>query len=226
MTTTSLQTKCPADFSGPVEWRTYVAETFPPEERKYALVSGRTTMFLRFYELRKQPFPAEFNLGLDRLKQLPDQAKTDALEALNGRIFAHMIQFLAEAAPQGSGTIIEASPRETVTELIEYIGKKNPWFALWVRYSNQESGLNSAGNWEEYVHQELNSAEEQEIQFTLLMGQMGRLLDHFRNRNLALPPHYFQRIWFLHNIRGAERNPQARALVHGLLEAMASCTSA
>lgn len=226
MTTTSLQTKCPADFSGPVEWRAYVAETFPPEERKYALVSGRTTMFLRFYELRKQPFPAKFNLELERLSHLPGPAKTDALEALNGRVFAHMIQFLAEAAPQGSGTIIEASPRETVTELIEYIGKKNPWFALWVRYSNQESGLNSAGNWEEYVQQELNAAPQNEIEFALLMGQMGRLLDHFRNRNLALPPHYFQRIWFLHNIRGAERNPQARALVQGLLEAMSSCTSA
>ncbi len=226
MTTTTLQTKCHADFPGQVEWRAYVAETFPPEEREYALASGRTTMFLRFYELRKQPFPAEFTLDLERLNQLPDPAKTDALEALNGRIFAHMIEFLAEAAPQGSGTVIETSPRETVTELIEYIRKKNPWFALWAHYSNQESGLNSAGNWEEYVRQELNSASQNEIQFTLLMGQMGRLLDHFRTRNLALPPHYFQRIWFLHNIRGAERTPQARALVQGLLEAMESCTSA
>jgi hypothetical protein len=183
-------------------------------------------MFLRFYELRKQPFPAEFTVEFDRLNHLPDPAKTDALEALNGRIFAHMIQFLAEAAPQGSGTIIETSPRETVTELLDYIGKKNPWFALWVHYSNQESGLSNASTWQEYVRQEIPSAGEQEIQFTLLMGQMGRLLDHFRNRNLALPPHYFQRIWFLHNIRGAERNPQARALVQGLLEAMESCTSA
>ncbi len=224
--TTTLQTKCPADFSGPVEWRAYVAETFPREEREYALASGRTTMFLRFYELRKQPFPAEFTVEFDRLNHLPDPAKTDALEALNGRIFAHMIQFLAEAAPQGSGTIIETSPRETVTELLDYIGKKNPWFALWVHYSNQESGLSNASTWQEYVRQEIPSAGEQEIQFTLLMGQMGRLLDHFRNRNLALPPHYFQRIWFLHNIRGAERNPQARALVQGLLEAMESCTSA
>lgn len=226
MTMTTLQSKCPADFPGPVEWRAYVAETFPPEEREYALASGRTTMFLRFYELRKQPFPAEFTLDLERLNQLPDPAKTDALEALNGRIFAHMIEFLAEAAPQGSGTIIEASPQETVTELLNYIGKKNPWFALWVHYSNQESGLNSAGTWEEYVHQKLNSAGEDEVQFTLSMGQMGRLLDHFRNRNLALPPHYFQRIWFLHNIRGTERNLQARALVQGLVEAMESCTSA
>ena len=226
MAMTTLQTKCPADFSGPVEWRAYVAETFPPEEREYASVSGRTTMFLRFYELRKQPFPAEFTVELDRLNHLPDPAKTDALEALNGRIFAHMIQFLAEAAPQGSGTVIETSPRETVTELLDYIGKKNPWFALWVHYSNQESGLSNASTWQEYVRQEIPSAGEQEIQFTLLMGQMGRLLDHFRNRNLALPPHYFQRIWFLHNIRGAERNPQARALVQGLLEAMESCTSA
>ena len=224
--TTTLQTKCPADFSGPVEWRAYVAETFPREEREYALASGRTTMFLRFYELRKQPFPAEFTVEFDRLNHLPDPAKTDALEALNGRIFAHMIQFLAEAAPQGSGTVIETSPRETVTELLDYIGKKNPWFALWVHYSNQESGLSNASTWQEYVRQEIPSAGEQEIQFTLLMGQMGRLLDHFRNRNLALPPHYFQRIWFLHNIRGAERNPQARALVQGLLEAMESCTSA
>jgi len=226
MTMTTLQTKCPAGFSGPVEWRAYVAEIFPPEEREYALVSGRTMMFLRFYELRKQPFPAEFAVELDRLNHLSGPAKTDALEALNGRIFAHMIQFLAEAAPQGSGTVIETSPRETVTELLDYIGKKNPWFALWVHYSNQQSGPNSVSTWQEYVRQEIPSAGEQEIQFALLMGQMGRLLDHFRNRNVALPPHYFQRIWFLHNIRGAERNPQARALVQGLLEAMESCTSA
>ena len=48
----------------------------------------------------------------------------------------------------------------------------------------------------------------------------------FRDRNLALPPLSFERIAFLHHLRGPERNLQARAVVQGLLEVIASCASA
>ena len=224
--TTILQTICPADFPGPTAWRAYVAKTFPLEQQEYALASGRTTMFLRFYEMRGEAFPAQFSAELERLEQLPYPAKTEALQGLNGRIFAHMIQLLSEAAPRGSGIVIEQTPREMVCELLEYMGRRNPWFARWVRYSAQVGNLNSACTWEEYVRREFDSAAEDEIQFALLMEQMGRILRFFRDRNLMLPDRYFQRIWLVHNFRKAERNSQARALVQGLVEAMESCTSA
>jgi hypothetical protein len=55
---------------------------------------------------------------------------------------------------------------------------------------------------------------------------LGKFLALFRDRNLALPPLYFERISFLHHLRGPERNLQARAVVQGLLEVIASCASA
>jgi len=58
------------------------------------------------------------------------------------------------------------------------------------------------------------------MEFTLRMGELGKLLQRYRDAELALPPRAFYLIWFLHNAKEKERNLQARLLVQQLLEAM------
>jgi hypothetical protein len=118
------------------------------------------------------------------------------------------------------------SPRETVQNLLDYLVKKNPSFALWTHYTKQIQQTPNAPTWEEFVEKEFHGADDPEAEFTLLIGQLGKLLVIFRERNLVLPPLHLERIWFLHHLCGPERNLQARAIVQGLLEVIASCASA
>jgi hypothetical protein len=83
-----------------------------------------------------------------------------------------------------------------------------------------------APGWEDYVYQTLGATSGSEVEFTLLMSQLGQLLYQYRDGNRALPHLYFQRIWFLHYYRTPDRNLQARAIVQGLLEEIDSCTFA
>jgi hypothetical protein len=218
--------KSPVDFADNEDWRDYVKATVAPEELDYTLAFGRTTLFLRFFEMREQPFPAEFRHELDRLQRLSDPERTQALEALNGRILARISQFLMEAAPSNTETVIEESSREEVQRLLDYIGRTNPAFVLWMAYNGRPSRESAAFSWEEYVFQMFGATSGNEVEFTLLMSQLGRLLYQYRDSNRALPHLYFQRIWFLHYYRTADRNLQTRALVQGLLEEIDSCTFA
>jgi hypothetical protein len=213
--------KLPTDFSDPKEWRAYVRATVPTEDVDFTLAYGRTALFLRFYEVRGERLPEEFRAELTRIDGLSDPARTESLVTLNDRILAAMTRLLvtspASSAFDGAGT-----PRE----LLDNLARNNPCFALWTHYSKFVQQQPDAPCWEEYVANECKDGADGEIEFTLLMGDLGKLLALFRNRNLALPPHYFERISFLHRLRGPERNLQARAVVQGLLEVIASCASA
>jgi len=224
------QLKSPTDFSHPDEWRQYVRQTVSPEEVGYTLAFGRTIMFARFYEARNQPFPDRFLSEMAAIGQLRDPERTEALEALNDRIFADMTQsLLAAARPEVSERVEIAtpvSPCELIDELAAYLTKENPYYALWIRYTSPVSEPNSELAWEEFVAQELGDGTNEEIEFALLVGQLGKLLTYFRHRNLPLPPHFSGRVWFLHYLPGAERNAHARALVQELAEATESCTCA
>lgn len=223
------QMKLPTEFADPEEWKEHVRQTVSEEEVPFMLALGRTRMFVRFYETRKQPFPVRFRDELRDIAKLREPGKTQALEALNGRIFADMTLFLCAAAQlrnaKNSDSIVPAPVRE-IDELFDYLAKENPYFGLWEAYNKQTERRDDALSWEEFVTSELAMATDQEVEFALLMGQLAKVLDHFRKRDLTLPPHYFGRIWFLHYLRGPERNAQARAVVQGLTEAMASCTCA
>jgi len=163
-------------------------------------------MFVRFYETRNQPFPVRFRDELGDIIQLRDPVRVQALEALNGRIFADMTQFLFVAAQpansEKSDGVAPASPRELVDDLLDYLAKENPYFALWAGYPNQVEQGDNRVSWEEFVANELTAATDQDVEFTVLMGQLGKVLCHFRDRELALPPHSFERLWFLHHVRG------------------------
>ncbi|HEY1254575.1 MAG TPA: hypothetical protein VGF01_07330 [Terracidiphilus sp.] len=213
--------KVPTDFSDPKEWRAYVRATVPTEDVDFTLAYGRTALFLRLYEVRGERFPEEFRAELTRIDGLSDPARTESLVALNDRILAAMTQFLASSAASSGG-----NETDTPRELIDNLARNNPCFALWIHYSKLVQQQPDAPCWQEYVANECKDGAESEIEFTLLMGDLGKLLAFFRDRNLALPPLYFERITFLHHLRGPERNLQARAVVQGLLEVIASCASA
>jgi hypothetical protein len=225
-----LHLKSPTDFADPKDWRAYIRATVPPEEVDYTLALGRTMLFIRFHEVRELSFPEEFRAELKRIEELRDPERTALLEALNGRIFSAMTQVLLIASrvanPATVGNTVPNSPRETVANLLDYLAKKNPFFALWTHYTNQIQQTPDAPAWEEVVEKEFHGADDTEAEFTLLMGQLGKILVIFRDKNLALPPLHLERIRFLHHLRGPERNLQARAVVHGLVEALQSCASA
>ena len=65
-----------------------------------------------------------------------------------------------------------------------------------------------------------------EVAFAHAMVELDKLLGIFRDRNLALPSLGFERIWFLHYLRGPERMAQTRAVLGMLTAELAPCTSA
>ena len=217
--------KMPTDFSDPKEWRAYVRATVPTEDVDFTLAYGRTALFLRFYEVRGERVPGEFRAELTRIDGLSNPARTESLVTLNDRILAAMTQLLV-TSPASSAFDEAGTPRELISNLLDNLARNNPCFALWTHYSKFVQQQPDAPCWKEYVANECKDGADGEIEFTLLMGDLGKLLALFRNRNLALPPHYFERISFLHRLRGPERNLQARAVVQGLLEVIASCASA
>jgi hypothetical protein len=215
----------PTDFSDPIEWRAYVRATVQPEDVNFTLAYGRTALFLRFYEVRGERFPEEFRAELTRIDGLSDPVRTESLVVLNGRILAAMTQLLA--TPAASSAFDEAgTPRELIDKLLDNLARNSPRFALWAHYSKLVQQQPEALCWEDYVANECGGGAESEVAFTLLMGDLGKLLVLFRDRNLALPPLYFERILFLHHLRTSERTLQARSVVQGLLEVIASCASA
>jgi hypothetical protein len=222
--------KSPIDFADAKDWRAYIRETVPPDEVDYTLALGRTTLFIRFYEGRGLSFPEDFRAESDRIKDIREPEKTALLEALNGRIFTAMTQLLLSTSEAGnSATVASAettSPRETVANLLDYLAKKNASFALWIHYTKQIQQTPDAPTWEEFVAKEFNGADVREAEFTLLMGQLGKLLAISRDRTLVLPALDLERIQFLHHLRGPERNQQARAIVQSLLEVITPCASA
>jgi hypothetical protein len=225
-----VQLKSPTDFADPKDWRAYIRATVPPEEVDYTLAFGRTKLFIRFYEGRGLGLPDEFRAELNRIEELRDPERTASLEALNGRVFGAMTQLLVTASKPANSSIVASvaptSPLETVECLLDYLAKNNPMFALWIHYMKQIHQTPNVPTWEGFVERKFHGADDPEAEFTLLMGQLGKILVIFRDKSLALPPLHLERIRFLHHLDGPERNLQARAIVQGLLEVIASCTSA
>jgi hypothetical protein len=58
------------------------------------------------------------------------------------------------------------------------------------------------------------------------MVELDKLLALFHDGNRVLPGLAFERIWFLHSLRGPERMLQTRAVLGMLTAELAACTSA
>jgi hypothetical protein len=215
------------EFSSPEAWQDYVRTAVPAPLRAFTLTFGQTTLYLRFYEVRDQAFPVELSVELKRIEGMDDPQRTEALETLNGRIFAEMSRFLMNAMPPvGARPFVETAD-EGVDRLLVYLEKENPAFALWLSYKRAQSHQQSLPTWEEYVHALLAGDTDEDLEFVLLMSQLGELLYQFRSQHLVLSSQLSQRIRAIHlETAGKVRALTARLLVYELLEAITPCTSA
>ena len=150
-----IQLKSPTDFADPKDWRAYIQETVPPEEVDYTLAFGRVMLFNRFHEMRGLSFPEEFRAELKRIEEPRDPERTALLEALNGRIFTAMAQFVLTASrtanPASNANAETINPSETVANMLDYLAEKNPHFALWVHFTKQTQQIRDAPAWEEFA---------------------------------------------------------------------------
>jgi len=224
-----MDKKTPSDFNNHDDWLSYVRDNVPVADRAYELACGRTELFKNFYGVRKQAFPVEFSMEVERIQLLHDPERTNELESLNERIFASLTELLFnQAQPRiiGAEAAVPASPREQVAELFDHLAKKNAYFALWLAYEEATGGNSNAEGWEEYLRREFGPDSKDDISFTRAMVQLGKLLRYFRDKNLPLPKYFFERTWFLHYLKEPERALQTRALLGTLAAEIEGCASA
>lgn len=221
--------KTPSDFGSHDDWLTHVRCELPIPEQPYALAVGRLDLFRAFYRMQGLPFPVQFAEELKRIETLLDPGRTVALEALNDAILRALTTHLFNRA-QPITSIDErrapASPRRQIRELLSHLAQKNPYFALWSDYKSGATDHSVAEEWDDYLAQELGPQRVEEIDFTRSMVELDRLLTHFHDDNLPLPRLTFERIWFLHYLRGPERMAQTRAVLGTLMAELGACTSA
>jgi hypothetical protein len=118
---------------------------------------------------------------------------------------------LARVEAPESSLVAAPTPRQAVEELVQHLLQKNPHFARWKEQRvSGESGLT-----------EPNNAE-----FASAMADLDKLLMVFWDRDQALPPLVFERVWFLHYLREPERMLQTRAVLSMLTAEISPCTSA
>jgi hypothetical protein len=221
--------KTPFDFESHDDWLTHVRSEIPLPEQPYALAVGRMDLFRSFYRIQGLPFPTQFAEEARRIVTMQDPERTAALEALNDLIFKSLTVYLFNRA-QSPTSIDEwwtpASPRGQIEELSGHLVQKNPYFALWSGYKSGVSDRSVAEKWDDYLAQELGPHRAEEIDFTRSMVELDRLLTLFHDDNLPLPRLAFERIWFLHYLRGPERMAQTRAVLGTLMAELGACTSA
>jgi hypothetical protein len=222
-------TKSPSNFRSHDEWLEHVRHEVPVPEQAYALASGRMELFRRFYRMRGVPFPTPFAEEFERIERLQDPERTVALEALNDIIFRSLTRHLFNRARRSISEVdaqLPATPKEQIEELLSHLARKNPYFALWSAYKTSVSNHSVAEEWEEYLLQELGTQSADGIAFTRAMVELDKLLNHFHHENRALPSLAFERIWFLHYLRGRERVSQTRAVLGMLTAELGACTFA
>jgi hypothetical protein len=222
-------TRTPSNFRSHDEWLEHVHREIPASEQSYTLGFGRMELFRRFYRMRGIPFPTQFGEEFERIENLPRPGSAVALDSLNDIIFRSLTRHLFNRARRSISEVdaqSPATPREQIEELLSHLAQKNPYFALWSAYKTGVSNHSVAEEWEEYLLQELGNQSADEIAFTHAMVELDKLLSHFHDENRALPSLVFERVWFLHYLRGRERMPQTRAVLGMLTAELRACTSA
>jgi hypothetical protein len=217
------------DFGDHEQWTAYVRREVPPQDEGYVLTLGRTELFRRFYEVRERAFPDAFRRELERIETLDDPERTAALASLNDRIFTALTSmFFAEARPTLEQMDAEkaASGHEKAGDVLDELSSRNPYFALCTGYRRAFGDCVNAAEWDRYLRRKLGPDTEDEVRFANSMMEMDTLLRYFRDKNLRLPKHFRDRVWFLHYIREPERSVQTRAILSMLATEIGACTSA
>jgi hypothetical protein len=220
--------KTPSEFGSHDDWLTYVRTEIPLMEQPYALAVGRMDLFRSFYRMLGLPFPAQFAEDTRRTETMQDPERTVVLQNLNDLIFKSLTMHLfnrAQPATPIDDFETPPSPRRQIRELLSHLVQKNPYFALWSGYKSGVSNRSVADEWDDYLAQELGPQCAEEIDFTRSMVELDRLLTLFHDDNLPLPRLAFERIWFLHYLRGPERMAQTHAVLGTLTAELGACTS-
>jgi hypothetical protein len=224
-----MNVKPRTDFNDQEQWTAYVYREVPLDEQDYVLALGRTELFRRFYEVRGRMFPDAFRRELERIETLNDPGRTEALVSLNDRIFRSLTGMpFSDATPAvaPSDAPEGASEGERVEDVLDELRTRNPYFALCTGYRQAFGDQVNALEWDRYLRRKLGPDREDEICFVHAMMEMDTLLRYFRDRNLRLPRHFRDRVWFLHYLREPERSVQTRAIVSALATEIEACTSA
>jgi hypothetical protein len=217
------------DFGDHEQWTAYVRREIAPQEQGYVLALGRTELFRRFYEVRGRAFPEAFSRELEQIIRRNDPGRTEALVSLNDRIFRTFTGMLfAEANPVLAqlDTDEGASESQRVEDILDELSARNPYFALCTGYRQAFGDCLDGAEWDRYLRGKLGSDAEDEIRFASSMMEMDSLLRYFREKNLQLPRHFRDRVWFLHYLREPERSVQTRAVLSTLAMEIEACTSA
>jgi hypothetical protein len=221
--------KTPSDFTSHDDWLSYVRRELAVSDQPYALAFGRMDLFRSFYRMQRLPFPIPVAQELERIEMLQDPERTTALEALNSEVLRNLTVHLfnqeqSNASESDSRTL--PSPREQIQELRNHLAQQNPYFRLWVVYKKDVKDHRVAEEWGEYLVGELGARSAEEIAFAHAMVELEKLLSLFHDGNRVLPGLSFERIWFLHSLRGPERMLQTSAVLGMLTTELATCTSA
>jgi hypothetical protein len=115
---------------------------------------------------------------------------------------------------------------EEISELLDYLTRTNPYFALWDLYKRGVSQDSVAAEWRQFLLEQFGPESEPEIEFACAMAALDKILAAYFDQRRALPMLSFERICFLHCIRGAERMAQTRAILGTITAELAVCTSA
>jgi hypothetical protein len=217
------------DFGDQEQWTAYVRREIPPQEQDYVLALGHTELFRRLYEARGRAFPESFRQEVDRIGTFTDPERATALVSLNDRIFRSLTSIIFTDARPGLAqldTAKGASEGERIEGILDELSARNPYFALCTSYRQAFGDHVNAAEWDRYLRGKIASGAEDEICFAQAMMEMDGLLRHFRNRNLQLPRHLRDRVWFLHYLRERERRVQTRTILITLAMEIEVCTSA
>lgn len=118
------------------------------------------------------------------------------------------------------------TPIEEIRDLRGHQTRTKPYFALWDQFKRRVNGDSAAIEWQKFLLEQLGPECEEEIEFACETVDLDQLLAIYQYRKLALPTLLFERICFLHYIRGAERISQTRAALGTLTAELPVCTSA
>jgi hypothetical protein len=219
----------PSDFGSHDNWLLHVRREIPAPEQPYALALGRIDLFRSFYLMQRIPFPIPLAQEFERIEMLQDPERTAALEALNGEVLRNLTVRLfnqAQSNASESDSRFLPSQREQIQELRNRLAQQNPYFGLWVVYKKDVKDHPVTEEWDEYLLQERGVRSAEEIAFAHAMVELEQLLSLFHDGNRVLPGLSFERIWFLHSLRGPERMLQTRAVLGMLTAELSACTSA
>jgi hypothetical protein len=219
----------PSDFGSHGDWLLHVRREIPVPEQPYAHALGRIDLFRSFYLMQGLPFPIPVAQEFERIEMLEDPERTAALEALNGEVLrnltVHLFNRAQSNAPESDSRTLP-SPQEQIQELRNHLAQQNPYFGLWVVYKRDVKDHTFTEEWDEYLLQELGARSAEEIAFAHAMVELEKLLSLFHDGNRVLPDLSFERILFLHSLRGSERMLQTRAVLGMLTVELSACTSA